>query len=211
MPLPDKCSDGSETSGLRHLHPPRALPEACSFFLDPQFSFRRVLSPVWQRWEEPGETRERGTWRGPRRRRSTTHRCTCRVMALPNNSNGHSPRSHESVLGTLGSVPGKVPGWAVSGNAWLCPGEDPRSIRPSAGHQVGSRHAWLPGKVPGRYDPPRAISRCVARSCLSPARSQVGRRSSQPRKPPTPASHASQARVGQCAGEDLNLHDLSGH
>jgi hypothetical protein len=49
MPLPDKCSDGSETSCLRHLHPARALPEARSFFLDPQFSFRRVLSAVWQR------------------------------------------------------------------------------------------------------------------------------------------------------------------
>jgi hypothetical protein len=31
MPLPDKCSDGSETSGERHLHPRLALPEARSF------------------------------------------------------------------------------------------------------------------------------------------------------------------------------------
>ena len=35
-------------------------------------------------------------------------RSTCRVMALPNNSNGDAPRSHESALGTLGSVPGKI-------------------------------------------------------------------------------------------------------
>jgi hypothetical protein len=77
-------------------------------------------------------TRERGAGAGGAHLTFPIRRCTCRVMALPNNSNGDSPRSHESALGTLGSAPGKVAGWAVSGNARLCPRNSPQVGRSPA-------------------------------------------------------------------------------
>jgi hypothetical protein len=156
MPVPDKSSDGSETSG-----PPtrtrRALVRRPALFQNPKFSFRRVLSRVWRKWEERVKTRERGTDAAEQRRRSTTHRCTRRVMALPNKSNSQSsakpsvgswhawlcPRRDQQVdtthrriydgsLGTLDSVPRKVPGRPFSENARPAyPGERTRET-PSA-------------------------------------------------------------------------------
>jgi hypothetical protein len=60
-------------------------------------------------------------------------RSTCRGMALPNNSNGDSPRRHESVLGTLGSVPGRATGRALSPETLdTVPRNDRPKARPTA-------------------------------------------------------------------------------
>ena len=99
-------------------------------------------------------------------------RSTCRVMALPNKSNCQPPRSHQSALGTLGSVPGEIN----------------RLRRPSAGSQARTR---------ARAGHPQAAARLAGakprRVCSSRDHTPFARRA-RARSPVQSSPHRPRAR-----------------
>ncbi len=126
MPLPDKCSDGSLNVCVAPPHPCLARAVSPQPFL-----------PLPHARENPPKRELRvlksaGLRESARRVQVGAHmtfsirRSTCRVLALPTNSNGDSPRSHEGVLGTLGSVPGEINRLIRAPRVRLCPRQGSR-------------------------------------------------------------------------------------